>query len=43
MPVSNETYATLFPSGDHDGDIIGSELDNKIFSLAPSESASMSL
>ena len=43
MPVSNETYATFFESGDHDGEIIGSELSNSICSFLPSASATTSL
>ena len=39
IPVSNETYATLFESGDHAGEIIGSVLLSKICSLVPSASA----
>ena len=39
IPVSNETYATFFESGDHTGEIIGSVLLSRICSLAPSASA----
>ena len=40
-PVSNDTYATFLPSGDQDGEIIGSELLKRVCSFAPSESANI--
>ena len=43
LPVSKDTYATCFESGDHDGEIIGSVLLRSICSFEPSASATISL
>ena len=43
MPVSKETYATSFESGDHEGEIIGSLLLRRTCSFSPSASATTSL
>ena len=42
IPVSKDTYATCFESGDHDGEIIGSVLLRSICSFEPSASATIS-